>query len=308
MDAVDAKECLHPDRIRQFRDRRLTTGLHCQLILGKVKGPLGQQNFVCTRQVDDARGKLRGLAYRAIVHAKSGSDRADHRLPGVNAYANIRHFSRGVRCVHAKRSADTEGRLACAHRVILMRDRRSENCHYPVAQQLTDGSVVATYRLHHQADDRIDQGSAVFQVVSGQDVHGHVKSGIQNRDKFALPLPRRGTFQKCPGVGRDCDIRNVGPRADIVPGTNRFRFGFGAEFAGEVCDKPFGIGDRRVRATMGGEQMNDEPASGLVVGVQSDPLVRELYRIGHPAGGSMRTRQLLGQRGGLLAQVVTRRS
>ena len=54
--------------------------------------------------------------------------------------------------------------IASAQRVIFVRQRRAEECHDAIAQNLVDGSLIAVNRIHHDAKNWIDDFLTLFGI------------------------------------------------------------------------------------------------------------------------------------------------
>jgi hypothetical protein len=64
--------------------------------------------------------------------------------------------------LHAQR------RIAGADRMILVRQRRSEERHDAVAHYLVDRAFVAMHRVHHVREHRVDDDFRLFRVALGE--------------------------------------------------------------------------------------------------------------------------------------------
>ena len=102
------------------------------------------------------------------------------------------------RLLHAQR------RVAGAHRVVLVGERRAEQRHDAVAHHLVDGALVAVHRLHHAFEHRIEELARLLRVAVGEQLHRALEVGEQHRDLLALAFQRgfeRRMFSaRCLGV------------------------------------------------------------------------------------------------------------
>ena len=90
-----------------------------------------------------------------------------------------------------------QGGVAGAQGVIFMRQRRAEQRHDAVAQNLIDGPFVAVHRIHHDMQDRIEILSHLFRIELFHHAGRTADVGEQYGHVFALPFdkaPRRQNF------------------------------------------------------------------------------------------------------------------
>src|SRR5271155_6011431 len=121
-----------------------------------------------------------GPADGVVVHGQIVADRPHHVLTGVQTRAHL-HLSAEVASGFFGNLAEGvlhgEGRITGPDRVILMRYRRTEQCHDAVAQYFVDGAFVAVHGTHHRLDGRIEDTSRVFRVVALDKLHGTLDVG-----------------------------------------------------------------------------------------------------------------------------------
>lgn len=99
------------------------------------------------------RGKVRGVTDCRVVHAKVVADLSNDdgaRVqpdtdPELDAALSLKLLGQS-----ADRLLDRERRFDGSERMVFERDRRAEQCHEPVAEELVDGAVIAVDRLCHQ--------------------------------------------------------------------------------------------------------------------------------------------------------------
>jgi hypothetical protein len=72
--------------------------------------------------------------------------------------------------------------------VVLVRQRRAEERHDPIAHHLVDGALVAVHRLHHPLDHRVEDLSSLLGVAVGEQLHRALEVSEEDRDLLALPL------------------------------------------------------------------------------------------------------------------------
>ena len=94
--------------------------------------------------------------------------------------------------------------------MILVRERRAEERHDPVAHDLVDGALVPVDRLHHVLEDRVEELARLLGVAVGEQLHRALEVGEEDGDLLALALQRRLASQDLLGevfggvrLGRD---------------------------------------------------------------------------------------------------------
>jgi hypothetical protein len=73
-----------------------------------------------------------------------------------------------------------------------MGQRRAEERHDPVAHDLVDGALVAMDRLHHVLKDGVQDLACLFGVAVGEQLHGALQVGEEDRDLPALAFQGLG--------------------------------------------------------------------------------------------------------------------
>ena len=134
---------------------------------------------------------MRRLPDRRVVHPEIAAHGADDDLARVQAHADVDARSLGP--PERLRMAGhgflhLERRVAGAHGVILVRERRPEQGHDPVAHHLVDRALVSVDRLHHPLEHRIEQPSRLFRIPIGQELHRALQVREEHRDVFSLAL------------------------------------------------------------------------------------------------------------------------
>ena len=96
---------------------------------------------------------------------------------------SVRLYSLGIafhRLLHPER------RVAGAHRVIFVSQRRTEQRHDAVAHDLIDCSLIAMHCFHHVFEDWIKKFPRLFRITVGEQFHRAFHVSEQHRDLFAL--------------------------------------------------------------------------------------------------------------------------
>ena len=79
-------------------------------------------------------------------------------------------------------------RVAGAHGVVLVGERRAEERHDAVAHHLVDGALVAVDGLHHALEDGIEELARLLGVAVGEQLHRALEVGEEDGDLLALAL------------------------------------------------------------------------------------------------------------------------
>ena len=132
------------------------------------------------------------LAYR-VVHVEIAPDRAHHHLTGVQSNADLdRHALVATHAfgVPLHGLLHAQGGIARADCVILVGHGCPEERHDPVAHHLIHRALVAMDGLHHSLEDRIENLARFLGIAIGEELHGALEVGEEDRDLLALALER----------------------------------------------------------------------------------------------------------------------
>ena len=105
-------------------------------------------------------GKVRRVANGRVVDAEAIADPAHDDRPGIEPHPNRnRRVGRRRRAESFTRDRLLDGqcRQGGAARVILVRQRRAEQRHEPVAEELVDGALVAVHLGQRDREERIEE-------------------------------------------------------------------------------------------------------------------------------------------------------
>ena len=101
--------------------------------------------------------------------------------------------------------------------MILVRQRRSEQCHDPIAHDLIDCAFIVMNRFHHMREDGIDDLPRFLGIAVGKQLHRAFHVGEQNSDVLALAFQRRLRADDLLGeIFRDVGFRQVEMRCGGV--------------------------------------------------------------------------------------------
>ena len=89
--------------------------------------------------------------------------------------------------------------MAGTYRVVLPRNRRTEQRQDAVTHHLAHRAAVLFDRFAHVLDDRPEQLADLLGVAIGNDLQRALEVREQYRDEFALTFERRGCMQKSLG-------------------------------------------------------------------------------------------------------------
>ncbi len=121
------------------------------------------------------------------------ADRADHDFAGVEPAADLhRSAVRAPRLlgVPIDRFLHPERGIARADGVVFVRERRAERRHDSVAHHLVHRALVAVHSVHHVGEDRVEDLARFLGIAVGEQLHGALEIGEQNRHVLALALQR----------------------------------------------------------------------------------------------------------------------
>src|SRR5262249_23646688 len=141
---------------------------------------------------------MRCLTEGGIVNIEIVIYGTNHDFAGVQADADLQ--SRFFRL--AELSAMTsrfllhrQGSVARTQRVVLVRQRRSEESHDAVTQYLVDGSFIAMHGIHHEMQHRIDDLLRLFGIAVFDQLHRVPDVGKENGDLFPFSFQGRPRSQ-----------------------------------------------------------------------------------------------------------------
>ena len=178
--------------------------------LGKPGERLGDQDGPRRGELLHARGEVRRLAHRAVVHAQVAADSAHHYLAGIHAHADL-HTEAETALQTDGESADRllhpERGIAGSDGVVFMGHRRAEQRHDAVTHDLVDRALVAVDGLHHALEHGIENQACFLGVALGHQLHRALEIGEHHGD--LLPLALEG------GAAADDAIGEMGGRVGL---------------------------------------------------------------------------------------------
>jgi hypothetical protein len=204
------------DRRVEALDRHRPEGLDLDEALRDSKGVGRQQDGTGVGKLLHAGGEVRGLSDGRVIHVEVAADGADDDLSGIQADPDLHLDAMGAAnllAVAADRSLHVERRVAGAHRMVLMGERRPEERHDAVAHHLIHGALVAMDGLHHEREDGIEDLSRLLGVTVGEQLHRPLEVGEEDGHLLALTLQR--------GLGVDDPFGEVLRRVGLGRGEAR---------------------------------------------------------------------------------------
>ena len=187
-DLVDLHRRLEP------ANRHRAQRLHVHPSPGEPHGVGGGQDRARLGHLLHAGGQVDGLAHRGVVRVQLAADGAHHRLAGVEPHANLeRHAVGALDLVAVARDGllHAQRRVAGAHGVILVGERRAEEGHDAVAHHLVHRALVAVDGVHHVFEEGIEQLLRLLGIAVGEQLHRALEVGEEDGDVLALAVSDR---------------------------------------------------------------------------------------------------------------------
>jgi len=136
---------------------------------------------------------------RRVFGVSASLDRAHHDFARVNANA---HFHGRLALafqsfgVLAKLLLHRERGIQCPLCVVLVGERRAEQCKNTVTGRLGDVAIVPMHRRHHQLQHRVDERASIFGIKIALQLSGTLDVSEQRRNGLALPF-RLPYWRRC---------------------------------------------------------------------------------------------------------------
>ena len=180
-----------------------------------------------SRELFHPGSQVSGLADDGVVHTQITADGSDHHLARVEPDPNLnRDAVRATRllCPPANRCLHVQRGVTSPDGMILMRERRAEERHDPIAHHLIHCALVAVDRLHHAFEDGVKDLSRLLGITVGEEFHRALQVGEEHRDLLALALESGlgsedllGEMLRRVGLGRREARLGSRPRCDGLP-------------------------------------------------------------------------------------------
>ena len=132
---------------------------------------------------------MRGVTEGGIVDVEVIEDGAHHHFAGVEADTDPQraHWQRAKHVGAAPHLfLHRQSGVAGAHGVVLMGQRRAEQRHDAITQNLIDDPAVAPHRIHHNAQDRIEMFAHLLRIELLDETCRVANIREQNRDPFTF--------------------------------------------------------------------------------------------------------------------------
>jgi hypothetical protein len=230
---------------------------------------LGDDHMAGGRRLLKARRDVRRVADRRVVHPQVVSDAADHDEAGIQPLTDLEADSPAQLklCLEGiERIADRERRVHGALRVVFMCDRRAEQRHDAVAEELVDGAFVAVHRVEQQLERARHRGVDILRIEPLAE-RGEARD-VHEVDRHLLPLSgeRRGRGEDLGGEM----TRRVGAGRSRQRDSRRRRGERIATAATEVLARGVRESARRARAGQRGSALRAEPPARPILVVALD--------------------------------------
>ncbi len=218
-----AEELVGGDRIALALDGEAAGGKEPHLAAHQARGGFGDQDLAGGGGLLEPRRHVGGVAHRRVVHAQVVADRADHDEAGVESHAHLElgaAADAGVGAAVAQRTPDGDRRGHRPPRVVLVGQRRAEQRHEAVAEELVDRALVAVDLAHRQLEEAVEQRVHALGPDPLGERRGVGDVAEQHGDLLALALQGRARGQDALGqvLGRIADRGGKGrPVAEVTP-------------------------------------------------------------------------------------------
>ena len=190
------------DGLRQALDRHPPQAPQFDEALGEAGGGRGQPDGAGTGELLHPAREMHRRTDRVVVHAEVVADRAHQDLARMQADPDADLDAVGAalrRGLGLHGALDRERRVAGAHGMVLVRDRRAEQRHDAVAQDPVDRAFVAMHGVHHDAERRIQDAPRVLRIDVLDQRERAFDVGEQHRDLLALAFQGRARAQDALG-------------------------------------------------------------------------------------------------------------
>ena len=181
---------INADRLAQAFDPGRTQRLELEVSFHQFAGPLADRDRAGRCERLHPRCEIGGVADRCVLGMSfAGGDRSNDHLARVHADAC---FERQVSSLAQSRRVafqfflHTERCVQRSLRMVLVRDRRAEQCEDAIAGALHDVAVIAPHRVDHQLERRIDNRARLFGIEVLLQLGRSLDIRKQRRDRLAL--------------------------------------------------------------------------------------------------------------------------
>ena len=187
--ASDALEHEHADRLSRPFDLHRPERAQGEEAINRLLRMLGERDTVRGRQLFHPLREADGVSLRGVVHAQVVADLADDHFARVQPEAEGEVDARGdaqLIGILAEAIAQMERRVTGALGVILVRDRRAEQRHDPVAGELVDEALEALDPIREDLEEAVHDLRPRFRVELLRQLHRAFHVGEQHGDLLAL--------------------------------------------------------------------------------------------------------------------------
>ena len=188
-DCRSADDLVHLDRLRETLHRRRADRSDLDVPLGQRQGVGGEHGRPGIGELFHARGQMRRLPHRRVVHPEVAADRPHHDLAGVQPNSDTDRDPLSppdLFGVSLHRLLHPERGVAGAHGMVLVGQGGPEERHDAVPHDLIDRALVAVDRLHHPLEHGVEEVSRLFGIAIGEDLHRALEVGEEHGHLLAL--------------------------------------------------------------------------------------------------------------------------
>ena len=249
-----ADQLVHLHRLGQPLHRPGAQRVDLHVAFHQLERRGAEDNRARVRELLHPRRQMRRLADGGVVHPQIRADGPHEHVARVQPDADL--DGEAVSAAHAvgvllHRLLHPQRRVARAHGVVLVGQRRAEQRHDAVAHHLVDGALVPVHGLHHVLEDGIQERAGLLGIAVGEQLHRALEIGEEHRDLLALALQRAPGGEDLLGeVLRRVAVRRApGPRRAAEP----LPTAAAKLIAGVIGEPARGADDRERRCALGAE-------------------------------------------------------
>ncbi len=212
-----ADQLVHLDRTVEPFHRHRPERFHLDVAFAEPQRLAGDEHGACRRNLLHPGGEVRRLADGRVVHVEVAADRPHHHLSRIQPHSDLYRNCAGPPdfvTVPAHALLHPERGIAGPDSVVLVRDRRAEERHDPVAHDLVDGALVTVDGVHHALEHGVEELPGLLGVAVGEELHRALEVGEEDRDLLALAF--EGTLGRQDFLGEV--LRGVGLRGGEAAG------------------------------------------------------------------------------------------
>ena len=186
-----AHHLVHLDRGVESLYRRRPQRPELEVALAQSLRRLTGRDRTRRRRGLHPRREIRHMTDRRVFGMASSLDRPYHHFARVHSHAGFdRNLALGTQTVGIATQLllHRQRRMKCALRMILVRDRRAEDCEDAVAGRLRNVAAVTMHRCHHKLQHRVDDRARLLGIEIAHQLGRAFYVGEQGGDGLALAI------------------------------------------------------------------------------------------------------------------------